>query len=141
MELHYEDKLHKLIVSKKQAQDEGIAVWEVEDCLDTDLFLDEYPWWEDGGPQCSFLLQNMFMDAKRIGQKEMELVICWGCWQALPRLDAKADVPAIQLMGFKTTQREIQELYNDICQLKRLPDPPPCGPEWAEELAQEIVTS
>ena len=41
-------------------------------------------------------------------------------------------------MGFKSTQREI---YNDVHQLKRLPGPPLCGPEWAEKLAQEIVTS
>ena len=44
-------------------------------------------------------------------------------------------------MGFKTTQREIWEIYNDVYQLKRLPGPPLCGLEWAEELAQEIITS
>ena len=44
LELHYEDKWHKSIGAKKQAQDEGILVWEVEHHLDADLFLDEYPW-------------------------------------------------------------------------------------------------
>ena len=33
----------------------------------------------------------------------------------------------------------IWEIYNDVYQLKRLP--PTCAPEWAKELAQEIVTS
>ena len=76
----------------------------------------------------------MFVHAKTMGQKEMEWTICQGCWQALPGLDTKADVPAIQVMGFETTQREIQEIYN-VYQLKRLPGPPLCGPEQAEELA------
>ena len=71
----------------------------------------------------------------------MEWAIHQGHWQALPRLDAKADVPAIQLMGFKTTWREIRELYNYVYQLKWLLGPPPCSPEQAEELAWEIVTS
>ena len=44
-------------------------------------------------------------------------------------------------MGFKTTQREIQEIHNDVYQLKRLQGTPLYGPEWAEELAQEIMTS
>ena len=71
----------------------------------------------------------------------MVQAICQGCQQALPGLDAKADVPAIQLMGFKTKWREIRELYNDFYQLKRVPDPPQCGQQWAGELAWEIMTS
>ena len=71
----------------------------------------------------------------------MEQAICWGHWQALPSLDAKADVPTIQIVGFKTTQREIQEIYNDVYQLQRLPDPPLCVPEWVKELACKILTS
>ena len=43
------------------------------------------------------------MHAARTGLKEMEQATYQGCWQALPRLDAKADVPTAQLMGFKTT--------------------------------------
>ena len=58
----------------------------------------------------------------------MEWAIHQGCWQALPSLDAKVDVPAIQIVAFKTTQREIWELYNDVYQLKRLPGPPTMWP-------------
>ena len=35
--------------------------------LDVDLFLDEYPWWEAGGPQCPFILQRMFVHAEIMG--------------------------------------------------------------------------
>ena len=43
--------------------------------------------------------------------------------QALPGLDAKVDVPTVQVVGVETTQREIWEIYNDVYQLKRLPGP------------------
>ena len=123
LELYYEDKWLKLIAAKKWAQDKGILVWEARHHLDMDLFLDEYLWWEASGLQCPFILQGMFMHAETMGQKEREWAIHQGHWQALPRLDTKADVPAIQVMGFKTTWREIWEIYNDVYQLKRLPGP------------------
>ena len=78
-------------------------MWEAEHHLDMDLFLDKYPQWEAGGPQCPFILQRMFMHAKTMGQKEMEQAIHQCHQQALPGLDTKADVPAAQLVGFKTT--------------------------------------
>ena len=53
----------------------------------------------------------------------------------------KVEVPAIQLVGFKTTRDKIQELYNDVYQLRRSPDPPTYGLECTEELVQEILTS
>ena len=95
LELHYEDKWHKSIAAKKQAKDEGILVREAEHHLDTGFFLDEYLQWEASGPQCPFILQRMFMHTKTMWQKEMEWVIYLGSRQALPRLDAKVDVPAI----------------------------------------------
>ena len=103
LELHYEDKWHKTIAAKKQAQDEEISVWEAEYHLDTDLFSDEYPQWEAGGPQCPFILQRMFMHTETMGWKEMEQAIHQDHWQTLPGLDPKADVPTIQVVVFKTT--------------------------------------
>ena len=35
-------------------------------CLDTDLFLDEYPQWRADGPQCPYILQRMFMHAEEV---------------------------------------------------------------------------
>ena len=77
-------------------------MWEVEHHLDVDLFLDEYPQWEASGAQHTFILQRMFVHAKTMGQKEMEWAIHWGTQQALPGLDTKVDVHAIQVMGFET---------------------------------------
>ena len=45
------------------------------------------------------------------------------------------------MVGFRTTRKEIQEIYNEVYQQKRLPGPPLYGPEWMEALDQEICTS
>ena len=140
LELHYTDKWNKLAAAKKWAQAEGISEWEVEQCLDMDLFLDKYPRWKADGLQCPVILQGMFSHAEMAGQKEYEWAICCDHKQSYLGLDAKAEVPTIQLVGFKTTRDEIWELYNSIYQLRRSPGPPPYGPECTEELVQEICT-
>ena len=129
LELHYSDKWNKSAAAKKWAQAEGIPVWEAEQCLVADLFLDEYPQWEASSPQCPVILQGMFAHAKTTGQKEMKWAIHHGHWQSYPGLNTKVEVPAIQLFGFKTTREEIQELYNDIYQLMSSPGPLPYGLE------------
>ena len=64
-----------------------------------------------------------------------------GHQQGLPGPDTRADVLVIQLMGYKTSQEEIWGLYNEVYILRRLPSPSPCGPEWAQELTQDILSS
>ena len=83
----------------------------------------------------------MFTHAKTAGQKEVKWAIHCSHQQSYPGLDDKVEVPTIQLVGFKTTRDEIRELYNDIYQLRRSAGPLLYGPEWTEELVQEIHTS
>ena len=123
LELHYSHKWNKSAAAKKRAQAEGISVWEVEQCLDTDLFLDENLQWEASSPHQSVILQGMFAHVETAGWKEIKWAIHCGYWQSYPGLNDKVEVPAIQLVGFKTTREDIQELYNDVYQLKRSPDP------------------
>ena len=59
-----------------------------------------------------FILQRMFVHATESGWKEAERLICHSCQGGLPRLDPKADVPAVQLMGFWTSREEIRELFH-----------------------------
>ena len=47
------------------------------------------------------------------GQKEHSYAIHWGCHQPLPEQDLSAEVPTVEPMGFKTTQEEIQRVYNE----------------------------
>ena len=53
----------------------GISVREVERCLDTDLFLDEYLRWESGRPHHPYILQWMFAQAETIGLKKYDHMI------------------------------------------------------------------
>ena len=64
--------------------------------------------------------------AAESGQKEAERLICHGCWHGLPRLDPKADVPVVKLMGYRISREEIGDLFHQVYMLKRLPGPPPC---------------
>ena len=123
LELHYTDKWNKLVAAKKWAQAEGISVWQTVQCLDGVLFLDEYPQWKASGPQHPVILQGMFAHAEMAGWKEFEWAICHGHQQSYSGLDTKVEVPVVQLVRFKTTRDEIQELCNDVHQLKRSPGP------------------
>ena len=71
----------------------------------------------------------------------MKWAIHWGHQQGTLGLDARADVPAVQLVGYKTSQGETLGLCNEVFQLKRLSSPPPCGPEQAWQLAWDILSS
>ena len=137
LNLHYTEKWNKSAAAKKQAEAEGISVQEVEQCLDADFFLDEYPWWKACGSQCPAILQGMFAHAEMAVQKEFKWAICHCHWQSYPGLDTKVEVLTIQLVGFKTTREKIQELYHNVYQLKRSPGLLPYGLECMEELDQE----
>ena len=41
----------------------------------------------------------------------------------------------------QTSSEEIQDLYYEVCKLRRLPRSLPCGPEWADTLARDMVSS
>ena len=83
----------------------------------------------------------MFIHATEFGQKEAERIIHCGHWQGLPKLDPKIDISPIQLRGYQTSSKEIRDLYHQVYALKRLPGPPPCGPERAQKITKDIMSS
>ena len=103
LSLHYESHPAKMATTKKLAQEVGILVREAERCLEADVFLDKYPRWEPSGLHHLFLLQQMFAHAEATGQKMHDCAICWGCRQPSPEWDMNMEVPAIDLVGYKTT--------------------------------------
>ena len=107
----------------------GLSIQEAECCLDTELFLNEYPGWDIRGLHCPFILQWMFVHAAESGQKEAERLIHHSCQKDLPRLDSEVDVSAVQLVGYWMSSEEIGDLYHQVYMLKRLPRPPLCGPK------------
>ena len=79
--------------------------------------------------------------AKEVGCKECKWTIHQRHQQLVPREEAEAKTPAVQMVGFQTPQEEVQGIFNEVYQQKRLPGPPPYGPEWMEALDWEICTS
>ena len=106
MELQYSNKWHKSLTTKGLAQSEGLSVREAECHLDAYLFLDEYTQWKAGGPHHTFILQRMFLHAAELGQKKWNGLFTETAGKE-PWADARVDVPAIQLMGYKTSWGEI----------------------------------
>ena len=83
----------------------------------------------------------MFIHAAESGQKEAERIICCSCWQVLPKLDPEVHVPTMPLVGYQASSEEIRDLYWQVYMLKRLPGPPPCGPERAQKITKDIMFS
>ena len=83
----------------------------------------------------------MFVHAAKSGKKEAERLIHHSHQQGLPKLNPEADISTIQLVGYQMSSKEIGDLYSQVYVLKRLPGPPPCGPERAWEVTKDIVPS
>ena len=128
LELLYRYKWHKSLATKEQAKEGGLSIREAEHCLDAESFLNEYLLWEVGGLHCPIILQEMFVHAAELGQKEAERLICWGHWQGLLRLNPEADVPAIQLVGYWISQKKIWDLDHEVYMLKDCLACQPVGP-------------
>ena len=63
------------------------------------------------------------MHAGVVGWKECKWSIHQGHRLLIPREIAEAEVPTVQMVGFRTTREEIWGIYNKVYQLKRFPGP------------------
>ena len=106
--------MHKFQSARELAREAGLSIREAECQLDAELFLDEYPRWGIEGPHQAIILHSLFLHAAEQEHKEAERFIHRGQWQSLPRPDPDADVPAIQLVGYQTSQKEIRDLYHEV---------------------------
>ena len=100
---------------------------------DVELFLEGQARWEVDSPHCLIILHEMFQHASEQEQKEAECMICWGCRHGLLKLDPKADISAVQLVGPQTSGKEFKSLYYEVYKLQRLPGSPPREPELVAE--------
>ena len=103
------------------------------------------PWWipQMGyqGPHCPIILPSMFLHTTEEGKKEADRFICCGHQHGLLGPDLKANIPTLQLVGYQTSQKEIQDIYHEVYLIRRLPGPLPCRPQWREEAIQNILSS
>ena len=97
--------------------------------MDVEMFLEGHARWEVGSPHHPIILHEMFQHAEEQGWKEAECMICQGCQHSLPKLDLKADVSAVQLVGPQTSKEEFRALYYEVYKLRRLPGSPLGEPE------------
>ena len=106
------------------------------------MFLDEYPLWQVGGLHHPVILQGMFLQAAYLGQKEAEWMIHQGHQQNLPKLNLDLmDIPAVQLVGYRTFSEEISNLFHEVYLLRRPPGLPPYGPEQMRKVTNDILYS
>ena len=135
--LKYGSKRDKSLTAKRQADRDGLSVQETEWLMDVEVSLEGQARWEADSPHHLIMLHEMFQHASEQGQKEAECMVCQGHWHGLPKLDPKADVSAIQLVGPQTSRKKIASLYYEVYKLKRLLGSPPREPE----LVAEVVSS
>ena len=79
LELWYGDKSDKTLATKEQVSRDGLSIREMEQCMDAEMFLEEYPHWEARGLHCPQFFREMFLQATHLGQKEVEQMIHQGC--------------------------------------------------------------
>ena len=66
---------------------EDLSICKMEQQMDIEMFLDEYPHWEAGGLHHLLILQEMFLKAAHLGRKEAECMVHQGHQHGLPCLD------------------------------------------------------
>ena len=106
------------------------------------MFLDEYTLWGVGGLHCPVILQGMFLQATYSGWKEAEWMIHQDHWQNLLKLNPDLmDIPAVQLVGYRTSHEQIRNIFHKVYLLRRPPGLPPYGQEWMRKVANDILYS
>ena len=116
----------------------GTSVRESQCRVDVELFLNEYPQWQLGTPHQSVILHEMFLHAAKRGQKEVECMVCWG---SMLEPDPEAGQSAMELVGYRTSWKEIQDIYQSVYLLQRPPGLPSCGDWLRRKTIWDILSS
>ena len=114
-------------VAHECAKETGMSYRELERMVDSELFLDEYPRWGLGTPHWSVVLHEMFLHATGQGQKEAECMCHQGCQGSVPKPEPGADLSAMELVGYRTSRKEMRDIYHSVYLLRRTPGTPSCG--------------
>ena len=111
LELHHGGSVG---IAQKQAKETGTSVREAECRIDVRLFLNEYPRWKLGTLHQSVILHEMFLHAAERGQKEAEHMVCLGHQGSASEPDSEAGHSAMELVGYWTSCKEIQDIYQSV---------------------------
>ena len=127
--------------TREQAIEVGLSIREAEQRLDPELFLNKYPRWEIEAPHQCIILHEMFLHATQQGRRRQRGSSHEAAGKAYQGLDPEADLPAIKLVGYWTSKKEIRDLYHSVYLLRRSPGPLPCGPQQGNEAIWDILSS
>ena len=133
--------MEKSLVTCHQAEEEGLSIREAERVIESEMFLDEYPWWELGTPNWTVILYEMFLHAAEWGQKEAEHMCHQGHQSHIPEPNPMADQSAMELVGYRTSRKEMQDIYHSVYLLWRCPGSPSCGASRRRRAIQDILSS
>ena len=140
-DLCYKHQAEKTTTAKRLGAEEGISVREAGHWLDANIFLNEYWKWKAQTLQRPFILHRMFYHAAALSKKEHDRTICWGWRHPTPKWDLEVEVPTMDLICPGMFWADIRNIYNDVYQLKRLPEERPCDGMTAERVCQSILES
>ena len=139
--LNYGDRMEKSQMAHCWVEEEGISFREVDRVVESVLFLNEYSWWGLGTPHWSVILHEMFLHAEARGQKEAECMCHRGCQNSIWEPNSEADQSAMWLIGYRTSRREMREVYHSVYLLNRSLGFPSCGEVRRRRAIQDILSS
>ena len=139
--LNYGDRMEKTWEACRVVEQEGLSYREAKRVVESNLFLDEYPRWDLGSPHQSVILHEMFLHAESWGQKEVEPMCHWGCQSLVREPNSKEDQYALHLIGYHTSQKELQDVYHSVYLLNWALGFPSCGEVKRKRVIREILSS
>ena len=140
LELHFGGRVTRSQIAWEQAKEMGTSVREAECQINVRHFLDEYPQWELGTPHQSVILHKMFLHAANRGQKEAEHMVCQGCQGCVTGPDPGAVQSAMELVGYRTSRKEIWDIYQSVYLLWRLLGIASCGEQIRKRTIRDILS-
>ena len=109
--------------------------------IDIGLLLDEYPRWELGTPHQSVILHEMFLHTAERGWKEVECMVHLGCQGSTSEPNPEAGHSTMELVGYQTSCKEISDINQSVCLLRRPLGLPSCGDQLRRRTICNILSS
>ena len=139
--LKYGDRMEKSWVTHCRVEEEGLSFREAERVIESELFLDEYPWRGLGTPHQMVILHEMFLHTAGWGWKEAECMCHWGCWGSILEPNPEADQSTMELVGYQTSRKGIRDVYHSVYLLRRPLGSPCCGESRRRRAILDILSS
>ena len=68
-------------------------------------------------------------------------MFCQGHRGSVPELEPGVDQPAMELVGYQTSRKEMRGIYHSVYLLRRAPGTPSCGKQERRRVIHDILTS